>query len=138
MSRSREWLIATPDERATFLRWLAHQDLARFPLGLDVVVKVHEERHSAAQQRLLRAILREIAAQVVWHGEKLDPETWKELLTAAKQGERIIPGIYGGLVRVGSSTKHKSVAWLSELIEFAYAFGAEQGVKFRTPRGMSA
>lgn len=134
MSRVREWHLTDDGSRRRFVAWLSGLDLAQFPLGLDATVRVREDAHTDAQRRLLHAALHEIAEQVVWHGERLDAATWKELLTAAQTGERVIPGIYGGLVRVGASTRGRSKRWYGDLIEFAFAFGAEQGVTFRTRR----
>ena len=39
------------------------------------------------------ANLEDIAQQVVWYGQKLHKEEWKDVLTAALKKQKIVPGI---------------------------------------------
>jgi hypothetical protein len=68
---------------------------------------------------------------VVWYGQKLLKEEWKDVLTAALKKQKIVPGIEGGFVVIGARTSKMSVAEMTELIELSSMFGAQQGVKFR-------
>jgi len=77
------------------------------------------------------ANLEDIAQQVVWFGQKLDKQEWKDVLTAGLKKQKIVPGIEGGFVVIGARTSKMSVAEMNELIELAVMFGAQQGVKFR-------
>jgi hypothetical protein len=77
------------------------------------------------------ANLEDIAKQVVWYGQKLHKEEWKDVLTAALKKQKIVPGIEGGFVVIGARTSKMSVAEMTELIELSSMFGAQQGVKFR-------
>ena len=77
------------------------------------------------------ANLEDIAQQVVWYGQKLPKEEWKDVLTAALKKQKIVPGIEGGFVVIGARTSKMSVAEMTELIELSSMFGAQQGVKFR-------
>lgn len=76
------------------------------------------------------ATLHDIAAQVDWHGQKLAPEDWKDMLTASLKKQRAVPGIDGGFVILGERTRDMSREEMSEVIELALAFGAQRGVKF--------
>jgi hypothetical protein len=77
------------------------------------------------------ANLEDIAQQVVWYGQKLDKQEWKDVLTAGLKKQKIVPGIEGGFVVIGARTSKMTVAEMNELIELATMFGTQQGVKFR-------
>ena len=85
---------------------------------------------------MLWSILADVARQVEWHGQKLDDEAWKDMATAALKRQRVVPGIEGGFVVLGTRTSRMTIAEMSELIEFLHAFGDERGVKWsRTSLG---
>ncbi len=77
------------------------------------------------------ANLEDIAQQVVWYGQKLDKQEWKDVLTAGLKKQKIVPGIEGGFVVIGARTSKMTVAEMNELIELSTMFGTQQGVKFR-------
>jgi len=77
------------------------------------------------------ANLEDIAQQVIWYGQKLDKQEWKDVLTAGLKKQKIVPGIEGGFVVIGARTSKMSIAEMNELIELTTMFGAQQGVKFR-------
>jgi hypothetical protein len=79
------------------------------------------------------AMFQDLANQVVWHGLKLSKENWKDVLTAALKNQDVVPGIEGGFVALGHSTKAFTKEELSLLIELTFAFGAQQGVKWTDP-----
>jgi len=86
---------------------------------------------SLEQNRLMWANLEDIAQQVVWYGQKLDKQEWKDVLTAGLKKQKIVPGIEGGFVVIGARTSKMTIAEMNELIELSTMFGAQQGVKFR-------
>ena len=86
---------------------------------------------SLEQNRLMWANLEDIAQQVVWYGQKLDKQEWKDVLTAGLKKQKIVPGIEGGFVVIGARTSKMSIAEMNELIELSTMFGTQQGVKFR-------
>lgn len=79
------------------------------------------------------AHLSDIAAQVVWYGEKLTAEEWKEVLSAGLRAQRVVPGIEGGFVSLGVRTSKMSIKEMSSMIELSIAFGAQHGVRFTAP-----
>lgn len=125
------------NDKATFI--LAHaQARARAiatiqsaPDGYKVTVQ--PPPRSLEQNALMWSLLTEIAQQVEWHGQRLEPSEWKDMATAALKQQKVVPGIGGGFVVLGSSTSRMSKRELSDLIEFLYAFGAEHGVVFDEP-----
>ena len=76
------------------------------------------------------AMLRDVSRQVDWHGQKLHETEWKDVFTAALKRQKVVPGIDGGFVVLGSSTRRMTVAEMGELMELMEAFGAQQGVRF--------
>jgi hypothetical protein len=99
--------------------------------GKRMVLKVEPERRSNEQNRLLWAALADVSEQVEWHGQKLEPGEWKDVFTAALKRQKVVPGLEGGFVVLGSSTSRMSKAEFSELCELIFAFGAERGVTFK-------
>jgi hypothetical protein len=99
------------------------------PEGWAVVFS--EPTRNLEQNAALWALLGEIARQVVWYGQKLTPEEWKDVLTASLKKQKAVPGIDGGFVICGSSTSKMSKAEFSELLELSHAFAAQQGVNLQ-------
>jgi len=87
---------------------------------------------STEQNRRMWAMLREVSQQVIWHGQKLQDTEWKDVFTAALKRQKVVPGIDGGFVVLGTSTRSMTIAEMGELMELMEAFGAEQGVRFTT------
>lgn len=46
-----------------------------------MVVEAREETRTDKQNRLMWPLLKDLSDQVVWHGEKLTREEWKDLIT---------------------------------------------------------
>lgn len=99
--------------------------------GHRLVVEVKPETRSLAQNRRLWAMLTDISRQVNWHGNKLQPDEWKDVFTAALKRQKVVPGIDGGFVVLGLRTSKMTKAEMTELQELMAAFGAEHGVVFR-------
>lgn len=98
--------------------------------GHRLQVTVRKEKRTTEQNKKLWATLGEIARQVEWYGQKLTAEDWKHILSASLKQQRAVPGINGGFVVLGLSTKEMTKAEMSELLELAMAFGAEHNVIF--------
>jgi len=47
--------------------------------------------------------------------------------------QRAVPGLDGGFVVMGISTRKQSAKWFSDLFEVMHAFGAERGVRWTEP-----
>ena len=102
--------------------------LVNAPDGMEVIIQ--QRKRTLPQNDKLHAVLRDISEQVVWYGEKLSVDEWKIILSASWKKQSVKRGIDGGFVVMGVSTSGMNKAELSELVELAYAFGSEQGVKF--------
>ena len=98
--------------------------------GNKLVLTIEEEKRSHEQNALLWSVLTDLSKQVVWHGEKLTKDEYKDLLTAGLKKQRAIPGIDGGFVVLGSSTSKMTKQEMTDLITLAHAFGDEREVKW--------
>jgi hypothetical protein len=99
------------------------------PLGTRIEFKA--ARRSNDANALMWARLTEIAQQVVWYGQKLSAEDWKDMLTASLRKARVVPGIDAGtFVPLGMRTSDMSKEEMTALLDLIDAFAAEHGVTF--------
>lgn len=100
----------------------------------DVQVVITEPKRTLAENALLHVLLSQVAQEVEWAGKRRDVETWKRLMVSAwcrARGEaiEILPAIDGhGVDLVPVRTSKLSKRDCAELIEFVYAWGADQGI----------
>lgn len=93
------------------------------------VVEIKEPTRNLEQNALMWALLADVAAQVPWHGVRLSPEEYKDLLSAGLVKSRVVPNIEGnGFVILGQRTSKMSKREFADLITLIQAFGAERGV----------
>lgn len=117
--------LRNDSDRARLMGYLSGLDLAK-PLS----VTVEDEKRSDASNRKMWAMLRDIARQVEWYGQKLKDEDWKHIFSASVEKQRAVPGLDGGFVVLGLSTRKQSQKWFSDMFEVMEAFAAERGVKW--------
>lgn len=98
--------------------------------GNKLVLTIEQEKRSHEQNALLWSVLTDLSKQVLWHGEKLTKDEYKDLLTAGLKKQRAIPGIDGGFVVLGTSTSKMTKQEMTDLITLAHAFGDEREVKW--------
>lgn len=100
--------------------------------GHRCTLEVKPETRSDSQNKLLHALIGEIAAEHQWCGKKHDTETWKRLLVAAwtrARGESVelLPALDGhGVDIVFRRTSKMTKGEVNELIEFIEAWRAMQ------------
>lgn len=92
------------------------------------VVEIKPMNRSLDQNAKLWPMLHDLSIQVNWHGNKLSEDEWKDVLTAALKQQKVVPGLDSGFVVLGQRTSKMNKKDFSELLELAYAFGAQQGV----------
>lgn len=98
------------------------------------VVTVQEPSRSLDQNAAQWPILQAFAEQLMWpvNGAmvSLSADEWKDILTAAFQGEtvRLAMGLSGGVVMLGLRTSQMGKRRFSEWLEFLHATAAERGV----------
>ena len=110
----------------------AIQIIQRVDLGAGYVWTMKDEGRTDPQNRRMWALLRDISRQVEWYGQKLQPEDWKHIFSASVQQQRAVPGLDGGFVVLGVSTRKQTKGWFADMFTIMEAFGAERGVYFHT------
>ena len=87
------------------------------------------------QNSRLWAMLTELSTQLLWHGQRLSTEDWKQVMLASlKQEMRIVPNIHGdGFVQLGRSSSDLSKDEMADLMTIIEAFAARYGVKMKEP-----
>ena len=121
--------------------YLYEQAKPRLMAGHRLTLTLAPEKRTSPQNRLLHALIADIAAQVEWAGAKRDAEVWKRLLTAAwsrvhGQHVEVLPALDGhGVDLVPARTSKLTKAECADLCTFIEAWGAEHGVRFTAPEG---
>lgn len=121
--------VTAIDQLPGVYAWL--KDLVTMALpGGEVLVSLSRSRRSTEANRKLWPMLRDISRQVQWHGVTLAPVEWKDVFTAALKGQKLVPGLDGGLVVIGGHTSRMSRQDFSDLIELILSFGTERAVQW--------
>lgn len=120
-----ELKLANESDRARLIGYLTGLDLTK-----PKAVSIKDEKRSDASNRRMWAMLRDVANQVEWYGQKLKDEDWKHIFSASVEKQRAVPGLDGCFVILGLSTRNQSQAWFSDMFEVMEAFAAERGVKW--------
>lgn len=107
----------------------AHKAIDAAPDGY--MAEIREPTRNLEQNALMWALLTDVANQVEWHGIKLSPEEYKDLLSAGLVKAKVVPNVEGtGFVILGQRTSRMTKREFSDLIELIRAFGAEHGVQW--------
>lgn len=120
-----DFKLVTESDRNRLIGYVAGLNLAT-PKS----VAITDEKRSDASNRKMWAMLRDIAKQVEWYGQKLSDEDFKHIFSASVEKQRSVPGLDGGFVVLGLSTRKQSQVWFSDMFEVMEAFAAERGVKW--------
>jgi hypothetical protein len=115
------------DER---LRAKAHLWVEKAPIGAVVTIDP-EPKRSTEQNAIMWACLTDISNQHEHNGAKHSPETWKALMMhSIGYQARFLHGLDGEVFPVGFRSSQLSVGEMSKLIEWIFAWGAENGIKW--------
>ena len=99
------------------------------------IVTIAEPSRNLEQNAKMWAMLADISEQTEWHGNKLNPEEWKDLLSAGLVQSKVVPNMTGnGFVILGQRTSKLSKSQFAALIELITAFAVERGVIFGDER----
>lgn len=117
-------IIKGPADRSLIARWAQNVDEG-------TIVEFKSARRSPDQNALMWSRLGEISRGVVWYGQKLSSEDWKDILSASLRKARVVPGLdAGSFVPLGMRTSDMTKDEMTALLDLIDAFAAEQGVTF--------
>ncbi len=101
-------------------------------------VTVSEPTRNLEQNAAMWAMLTDVSEQVVWHGRRLSPDSWKHIFTSSLKKQDVVPGLDGGFVVLGQSTSSMTKREMSDLLELIACFGAQHDVHFKQEQGVPA
>ena len=109
--------------------WKLAVNLLSLGAKVKITVSEYKPTRSIDQNDKLNAMCADVARQVDWHGMKLSKDDFRHMFVASyRKEQRVVPGIDGGFVVLGSSSKKLNVAECSDVIELISAFGVEHNV----------
>jgi hypothetical protein len=103
---------------------------AEIDAGRWLYLELKSDTRSLASNAMMWSCLTDISKQIVWHDNKLSPEEWKDVLSAALKKQKIVPGIEGGIVMLGSRTSKMTRKEMTEMIETCHFFGDQNQVQW--------
>ncbi|MGO4316666.1 recombination protein NinB [Agrobacterium sp. MCAB5] len=128
MSTREAVVINTPADREKVVRWARG-------VSDGTIVEFRKSTRSHEQNAKMHAMLGEVSDQVVWYGQKLKVEDWKNMFTASLRKASVVPGIDPGtVVPLGIHTSSMTIDEMSNMIELIYAFGSQNDVTFKDPK----
>jgi hypothetical protein len=117
-------IIASDADRSKLHAWIA-----KAPWNTRVTFQ--GPKRSVPQNDLMWSRLTEISENVVWYGQKLTTDDWKDIFTASLRKARVVPGLDGGsFVPLGMRTSDMSKEEMTALLDLIDAFAAEHDVTF--------
>lgn len=131
-------IVKNQAELSNAYEWFKHWIVKGLEQGRPVLIELKHESRTAAQNRLLWAILNDFVAQLDFPrgtNEKRSKEQWKTIFMSAYVNDtsQNVIGISGELVNLSLRTSQLNKTQFSELVEFIWAQGAEWGVKWSDP-----
>ena len=121
----KKWTI---HNRQSLEAFLAGAKQWKVEKSIQIDVSLYKKRRSNDQNAKMWAMLTDVSDSVMWHGQELTKEDWKNMFTASLKGQQAVPGIDGGFVVLGVKTSEMNTSEISDLIELMNAFGAEHNV----------
>lgn len=99
-----------------------------------LMVEIKKPNRKLSQNAKLHAMLGEISKKATYLNKPRDIEFWKGLFVsgwqiATKQGCEIVPGLEGEFINIRVSTTTLNVSQLAEVIEYVYAWCADNSVE---------
>jgi len=100
---------------------------------------LNSEFRNNEQNRKFHAMVRDIADQVEWAGERMDTEDWKRLILAGAYGQKVVPNPLGEgfVIRNNRRSSTLRMGEMADLITQMLAFGNERGVQWSDPEWQS-
>lgn len=120
--------------RSDFQRGQAIKIIQGLPADIDrpIEVRILEHKRSNVLNAKMWAVLAQLEP-IDWYGNRLDKDEWKDVITASLKRLKVVPGIDGGFVVCGQSTRNMPNKDICDVIEVAYSLGSSRGIRFIEP-----
>lgn len=134
MTSSRHNVLDFPDIDKG-LNWVDRQCTRALKAGKKpyIEIGIAEEPRTDLQNDKIWAMFGDMEKQLLWHGQKMKREDWKDLLCHEWKPQKIIPAISGGFCVLNARTSKAPKRELCDLIEISYAFGCSHGIVWSEP-----
>lgn len=123
-------IIITKDTRSVAIR-------AAMAAPDGFVIDIRPAKRSDIQSRRLHAMCGDFSKQLEWAGQHRSTVDWKRLLVdgssraAGEGGYAVAPSLdYSGVVTMGELTRDMGVRRMTTVIEYAFAYGDEIGIRW--------
>jgi hypothetical protein len=131
---TRQFILRDPQHGKAMVDYVKAHAGAQAAAGAPLVVSIdtYKAKRSGEQNRLLHALLNDIAEQATVNGKYFSAETWKELVRRKFIGCEEIDLPDGSRLERGVSTTALSVGEFTQLIDKVQAWAVtELGVQFQ-------
>jgi hypothetical protein len=110
-----------------------HQKIDSLKDGWRVLLK--GPKRSLDQNALMWARLQDLADQIIWYGQRLTAENWKDVCSASLRNAKVVPTIDGdGFVVLGLRTSEMSDDEMGVMLDLIEAFGAQNNVRWKAAK----
>lgn len=93
-----------------------------------------DEIRTIEQNKKFHAVIADVARQLQWAGDFMDPEDWKRIFLAAVWGQKTVPNPLDAqkpfIVVNNRRSRGLVISEMSDLITQIIVFGDERGVKW--------
>lgn len=121
------WYWVINDKNRAHLARVVLEAIRTAPAGY--IIAISEATRTLKQNAKLWPMLTDVSNQVLWDGQRMSKDEWKDWFTAALKQQRMVRGMEPGtIVFVGTSTSSMGKREFSDLIEVMYLFGANNNV----------
>lgn len=103
------------------------------PGGVPLVGDIEDAKadvRTEEQNNLFWEVMQDLSDQYLHDGERLDRYEWRDLIIASWRKQKMVRGLNGGWVFLGQRSSKLKVKEMCEVMDVAFAFGAENGVVF--------
>ena len=139
MNEPRTFIVERVNDRRGQVVETACEAIRTWADAADLQVTLSDIKRTLDQNAAMWPALRDFATQVPWeiNGERrlLEPEDWKDILTAAFKLElRMAPALIGGgFVMLGVRTSKYGKREMGDFLTFVKAEGDTRGVRWSAP-----
>jgi hypothetical protein len=91
-------------------------------MGADMTMPWQEMR-TQEQNDLIHPACRDLSRCLTWKGYALDENEWRALICAAILNQKIVPGIHGGIVALGRSSKDLKKQQATDALSLIFSIG---------------
>lgn len=136
--REVEYPIKTPEQIELAVAWVKRMVMMRLNAGKSTAIRVGAERRNLEQSAKFHAMCGDAAKQATYMGRKLSSDQWKVIFIsghaiATGLGADMVPGLEGEFVNIRESSALMSKKRIASLIEYVYAWGAGENIKWSDP-----